>query len=116
MSGRRWSAGPVGRHAQRSNVCRSSLVNVNSGIGRPRGIGVLRFTRRTHGNNEQFHHFCLRTLEALSPWELIESRTLHWSPQYIALPAGITIQPFIQRYLAGDFWNFTGFGAWAGAS
>lgn len=41
---------------------------------------------------------------------------LHWLPQYLALLAGIVVQPFFLRYMTEKHWNMSGFWAWLVAS
>ena len=36
----------------------------------------------------------------------------HWAPQYLALFAGIIVQPFLQQYLNTGRWDLKGFGSW----
>lgn len=37
------------------------------------------------------------------------TKTFHWLPQYVALVAGVLIQPFFNAYQQTGQWNFTGF-------
>jgi len=39
-----------------------------------------------------------------------------WWPQYLALMAGVIIQPYLQIYLNTKHWDFSGFGGWIIAS
>lgn len=42
--------------------------------------------------------------------------TIHWIPQYLALMAGIVVQPFFQKYMATGQWNLAGFWGWLAGS
>ena len=43
--------------------------------------------------------------------------TLHWFWQYLALLAGIVVQPYFQRYMtSGQHWEMSGFFGWGIAS
>lgn len=37
---------------------------------------------------------------------------LHWLPQYLALLAGIIVQPYLQRYMATGGWDASGLWGW----
>jgi len=41
---------------------------------------------------------------------------LHWFPQYLALLAGIAVQPYFLRYMTSGHWSPTGFWGWILAS
>jgi hypothetical protein len=45
-----------------------------------------------------------------------EPQKLHWLPQYLALLAGIIVQPYFQRYMAGGQWSLAGIWGWIAAS
>ena len=36
----------------------------------------------------------------------------HWLPQYLALVAGVVVQPYMQHYRATHAWDLTGVGGW----
>jgi hypothetical protein len=48
--------------------------------------------------------------------ESAEQRSIHWFPQYLALVAGILVQPFFQKYMATGQWDLKGFWGWAAGS
>jgi hypothetical protein len=41
---------------------------------------------------------------------------LHWLPQYVAVLAGIMVQPYFARYMAAGHWDLKGFWGWLFAS
>src|SRR5437773_9623791 len=45
-----------------------------------------------------------------------DSANLHWFPQYLALLAGIVVQPYFQRYMTAGQWNPSGLWGWLLAS
>jgi len=43
------------------------------------------------------------------PRAISTMKKIHWLPQFLALVAGISVQPFMQHYMATGSWNFEGF-------
>ncbi len=40
-------------------------------------------------------------------------RPLHWLPQWIALFAGVVIQPYLSHYRLAHAWDFSDIGTWS---
>jgi hypothetical protein len=69
--------------------------------------------------NKLIEYFDLGSkLRRRGPEATEEAQTIHWLPQYVALLAGIAIQPLFQRYMAGtaQAWDLRGLLMWLAAS